>query len=163
MDQSLLNGYRQLLEDLFMRMKIMDTQRNAASLYWTRILTGELNPKPLIASKQGLPPFMETMEAMHRKGYLAKLEIENPLWPMRFQNALDSLLVDAEETLCLRLEYHPEGLLKQAAKEADVPEGLFPTGKLSMYFDDKNNIIVGDEKINADDFIMTTQKMGASL
>lgn len=136
-----------------MRMKISGEQRNAASLYWTQILTGELNPRPLIASKQSLPPFMANMEAVHRKGYLTKLQTENPLWARKFMHALDSLLVDADSSLCLRLEYHPEGFLKQAAKDAGIPEGLFPSGKLSMYFDNQNNLIVGDETINADDFI----------
>jgi len=143
-------------------MKITGEQRNAASLYWTQILTGELTPKALIASKQGLPPFMASMEAMHRRGYLEKLKTENPTWSLKFMNSLDSLLIDAEDTLSLRLEYHPEGLLKQAANEAGIPEGLFPSGKLSMTFDNENHIIAGNEKIDADDFIKNAaQKMTA--
>jgi hypothetical protein len=145
-------------------MKITDEQRNAASLYWTQILTGELNPKALVDSKQGLPSFMASMEAMNRRGYMQTLEIENPTWPLKFMNILDSLLIDAEDTLCLRLEYHPEGLLKQAVKEAGVPEGLFPSGKLSMTFDNHNHIIVGTEKIDADNFITNAaKKMTASF
>jgi hypothetical protein len=139
-------------------MKITGEQRNAASLYWTQVLTGELKPKSLLASKQGLPSFMATMELMHRKGYLEKLESENPMWPMTFMNKLDALLEDADVSLVLRHEYHPEGLLKQAAEEAGVPEGLFPTGKLSMYFDEENHLIVGDEKIDAASFIENAAK-----
>ena len=96
---------------------------------------------------------MAAMESMHREGYLKGLEEKNPMWSLRFMNSLDSLLVDADDTLSLRLDYHPQGLLKQAAEMAEVPEGLFPTGKLSMYFDNKGNILVGDEVINADQFI----------
>ncbi|CEG59185.1 MULTISPECIES: hypothetical protein [Legionella] len=145
-------------------MKITGEQRNAASLYWNQILTGELNPKALIASKSGLPSFMASMEAMDRRGYLEKLETENPTWSLKFMNILDSLLIDAEDTLCLRLEDHPEGLLKQAANEAGIPEGLFPSGKLSMTFDNENHIIAGNEKIDADDFIKdAAQKMTAFL
>jgi hypothetical protein len=107
---------------------------------------------------------MASMEAMHRRGYLEKLETENPTWSLKFMNILDSLLIDAEDTLCLRLEYHPEGLLKQAANEAGIPEGLFPSGKLSMTFDNENHIIAGNEKIDADDFIKDeAQKMTAFL
>lgn len=134
-------------------MKITGEQRNAASLYWTQILTGELNPRALVASKQGLPPFMAAMESMHRRGYLEGLEAKNPMWSLTFMNSLDSLLIDADDDLCLRLEYHPEGLLKQAAEMAEIPSGLFPTGKLSMTFDNKGNIIVGGEEINADSFL----------
>lgn len=145
-------------------MKITGEQRNAASLYWTQILTGEINSRALAASKQGLPPFMASMEAMHRRGYMEKLEETNPTWPLKFMNNLDSLLVDAEDSLCLRLEYHPEGFLKQAAEMSEIPEGLFPTGKLSMTFDDKGSIIVGGETINAESFISeAAQKMTSSL
>ena len=99
---------------------------------------------------------MATMDAMHRKGYLEQLEKENPTWPLKFRSALDSLLIDADESLVLRLEYPPEGLLKQAAVKAGIPEGLFPSGKLSMTFDHDDHIIVGNEKIIADAFIKST-------
>lgn len=139
-------------------MKITEKQRIAASLYWTQILTGERIPKALIASKQGLPPFMASMGAMHRHGYLEKLEKENPTWSLEFMNELDSLLVDADQSYTLRLEYHPEGFLKDAAQKAGVSEGLFPSVKLIMTFDHDGHIIVGDEKIDSDTFIKSVAR-----
>lgn len=134
-------------------MKITEEQRNAASLYWTQILTGELNPKALIATKKGFPSFLVPLYEWDRESYLRQLKQTNPTWSEKFMNTLDSLLIDAEDTLCLRLEYYPQGLLKQAAEDAGVREILFPTGKLSMTFDNENHIIAGNEKIDAHDFI----------
>lgn len=135
-------------------MKITPQQCNAASLYWTQILTDEKKPKALIESKQSLPDLMAVMEQMHRKGYLESLAENNPRWSLHFMNKLDSLLQDAENTTRLGLDNGPDSLLKQAAEEAGVPEGLFPSGKLSMTFDNENHIIVGnDEKIDAKEFL----------
>jgi len=120
---------------------ITGKQRNAASLYWTQILTGEVNPRALIESKRGLPPFMAAMEVMHRQGYLQGLEETNPIWPLQFMNTLDSLLNELDEYSSLRLDYHPQGPLKEAAAKCGIPEGLFPTGKLTMRFDNSNNIM----------------------
>ena len=130
-------------------MKITGEQRNAASLYWTQILTGEVVPKALKASKEGLPPIMGFLESTNRKIALGQLQKTNPMWPMTFMSNLDSLLVDADDTFCLKLEYHPVDLLKKAAEMTGIPDTLFPSGKLSMTFDNKGNIIVGGEIINA--------------
>ena len=143
-------------------MKITGEQRNAASAYWTQILTGELNPRALVASKQGLPPFMAMMENMSRKSAFERLEVENPNWPLKFMMTLDGLLGEADDSLVLRLDYQPQGILKIAADEAGLPSGLFPSGKLTMAFDNKGNIIVGGEEINADSFISDTAKKIAS-
>lgn len=143
-------------------MKITGEQRNAASLYWTQLLTGEINPQALIDSKKGLPPFMAVMEATNRSNYLKGLEQQNPRWALDFMHRLDELLVDADSNLYLRLEYQPEGLLKQAANLAGISEGLFPTGKLSMTFDHQGNMIVGGETIDADSFIRNAAAKMAS-
>lgn len=134
-------------------MKISGEQRNAASAYWTQILTGEVNPRALVASKRGLPSFMAVVEHIGKKDALEKLDAENPCWPATFMMALDRLLEDADESLILKLEYQPEGILKEAADEARLPSGIFPSGRLTMAFDDKGNIIVGEELINADSFL----------
>jgi len=42
-------------------------QRNAASLYWTQILTGELLPEQLNVTKPSLPSFMGEIENENRK------------------------------------------------------------------------------------------------
>lgn len=34
-----------------------------------------------------------------------------------------------------------------------IPEKLFPAGKLSMAFDEQGNLLVGDEVINAQNFL----------
>ncbi len=150
--------------DVFTQMsvfkKINQEQRDAASLYWTQILTGELNPRPLMMSQQGRLPFMAGMATMHRLGYLEKLNAENPDWSLKFMANLDLLLQDADETVELQLEYHPQGLLQQAADRAGIPYGLFPVGKLTMFFDSHGHIIVGDEIIDAEQFIhRSTQSM----
>ncbi len=145
-------------------MKISGEQCNAASLFWTHILLGTLNPKQLVASKQSLSPFISMIEANHRQLFLEKLATENPLWTLKFIDILDSLLKEENDSLVLCLDYRPMGILKQAANEAGIPESLFPSGKLDMAFDNEGHIIVGSEIINADDFIKSfTPKMPASF
>jgi hypothetical protein len=134
-------------------MKITAKQRNAASAYWTQIFTGELNARALIASNQEKEPFIAAIESMTREGYLERLNEENPTWPSRFMNNLDSLLIDADDDLCLRLEFVPESLLKRAAEMTGIPKELFPMGILSMTFDNKGNIVIGGEEVNADSFL----------
>jgi hypothetical protein len=134
-------------------MKITDEQRNAAALYWTQILVGHLNPQALKASKKIVAPFMATIEFVNKENALMRLQQKNSTWAMGFLNSLDSLLVNEDTSLVLKLEYSPQGILKQAAEMAEIPENLFPAGKLSMAFDNKGNLIVEDEVINAHDFL----------
>lgn len=142
---------------------ITPEQCNAASHYWSQILTRELVPEELAASKRALPPFMATMEAMHTKAYFAKLENKDPTWPFKFMLSLESLLKDAKVSLVLELHYHPWGLLKKAAKNADIPEGFFPTGKLKMTFDCDGHIIVGSEKIDAEEFLKSSTPQNVAI
>lgn len=145
-------------------MKISGHQRNAASLYWAKILTGEIDCEALAASKRELPSFLAIKEADNKKAYLQTLNQVNPEWAFRFMNNLDKLLLDADDTLCLRLDYYPRGLLKKAAQMSEISEALFPKGSLTMTFDNKGNIIVGDEVIYAKTFIAeVAHKISASL
>lgn len=145
-------------------MKITAHQRNAASLYWTQILTGEIHCKRLPVSRQELSSFIVAMEVSNKRAYLQILNQVNPDWAFRFMNNLDKLLLDADDTLCLRLHYHPQGFLKQAAQMSEISEILFPKGALSMTFDNKGNIIVGEEVIKAKTFIgEAAQKISARL
>ncbi|MBA2651439.1 MAG: hypothetical protein H0U73_04120 [Tatlockia sp.] len=141
-----------------MKMKICDEQRNAASLYWTQVLTRELNPQSLIDSTKKLPSFMASMENVNRMVIFQKLETENPLWPTSFLMILDEILRDSDVSTILRLEYKPQGLLKEAAKKAGIPEALFPCGKLLMTFDNEGHIIVDGEKIDANSFMDNATK-----
>ncbi len=136
-----------------MKMKICEDQRNAASLYWTQVLTRELNPQALIASKKGLPSFMASMEAVNRMVFLQKLDTENPIWPTTFLMILNELLRDSDVSTILRLEYKPKGILLDAAKKAGISEALFPCGKLLMTFDTEGHIIVDGEIIDAKNFL----------
>ncbi|MDR3501414.1 MAG: hypothetical protein P4L79_02425 [Legionella sp.] len=145
-------------------MKISDEQRNAAALYWAQILIGHLSPKALVTSTKIVAPFMATIEFVNKKNALTRLNQENPTWAMRFMSSLDSLLVNADTSLILKLEYCPQDLLKQAAEMAEIPEKLFPAGKLSMTFDNKGNLIVEAEVINAYDFLdQNIAEVGVSL
>ncbi|USQ12999.1 hypothetical protein J2N86_09820 [Legionella lytica] len=134
-------------------MKISDEQRNAAALYWTQILIGHLSPKALVTSKKIVAPFMATIEYVKKENTLMSLNQQNPTWARRFMSSLDALLINADTDLVLKLEYCPQDLLKQAAEMAEIPEKLFPSGKLTMTFDTKDNLLVEDEVINAQDFL----------
>lgn len=145
-------------------MKITAHQRNAASLYWTQILTGEIPCETLAVRRLGPSSFMAEMEANNQRAYLQNRNQINPSSAFRFMNNLDKLLLDADDTLCLRLDYYPRDFLKQAAQMSEISEGLFPRGVLSMTFDNKGNIIVGDEVIHAKTFIgEEALKISASL
>lgn len=147
-----------------MKTKISDDQCSAASLYWMQILTGDLKPKALLVSKQALPSFMAAMELDNKKRILQKLAVQNPHWATLFRDALHDLLAKSDNSIYLSLEYEPHSLLRQAATQAGIPESLFPTGKLTMYFDTKNHLIIEDETIDAMDFIKSTaQKFVACL
>ncbi|KTD47514.1 hypothetical protein Lqui_2440 [Legionella quinlivanii] len=134
-------------------MKITGSQRNAASWYWSQILTGELMPSALLASKKKLTPMMLAMGTINRKSCMEDLAITNPLWNVHFMGALESLLLNADVSVKIELDYQLTGILKEAANKAKLSSALFPMGKLCMSFDDKGNIIVGGETINAADFL----------
>lgn len=139
-------------------MKLTDAQRTAASYYWAQILNREVSPAPLVASQKRLPSFMATMEAMNRNQSLEKLEAKDANWSLAFMNSLDSLLHNAEIDINLVLEHGPQGLLQQAAAKAGIPDALFPLGKLNMTFDDKGNLNVGGELIDADAYVKSVAK-----
>lgn len=145
---------------------ITKEQRNAASFYWTQILTGELKPKNLSSSiENNVFPSLNMFMKEHKQKILDKLNTDDPSWPMRFMKILDALInKDSEKLFYLYIDYEPCVLLKEAAKQANVPVELFPSGKLSMSFDNDNNIIVEDTKINAKNFIENeAQKMISSV
>lgn len=148
--------------------KLTLAQRHAASIYWTKILTRELQPKGLIESRKFLLPFILTMEKLNRDHILKQLDEKNPLWVTKFMNALDLLLeeaIKADELVSLSINYGPQGLLKKAAQHAGISESLFPTGQLSMQFDHLGQLIVGGEIIDAEHFIQHTasEMTGKSL
>ncbi len=79
-------------------------------------------------------------------------------------NKLSTLLRDKEETIILKLEYKPKDLLKEVAIQVGVPDHLFSAGRMTMKFDDKNNIIIGNKTINAEQFLETqARKMVNSI
>jgi len=103
------------------------------------------------------------MKIENRKYHIQELDKENPMWQIKFMNTLDSLLNNADVSCILTLRYHPEGILKEAAEQANIPGTLFPMGKLSMRFDHGGHIIVGDEEINAEEFLQSAmQEMAAT-
>lgn len=136
-----------------MMNKITNNQRHAASTYWVQILTREVSSSALKSSQRNLPPFIAVVTAQQAKLHLETLSKETPLWPLIFKNTLDSLLTDANNDLCLTLQHGPQGLLKKAAEIAGVPNGAFPAGILNMRFDNEGNIILENEKINAQAFL----------
>ncbi|TAL62692.1 MAG: hypothetical protein EPN84_06085 [Legionella sp.] len=139
-------------------MKITDMQRTAASYYWAQILNGEVLPAALAASTQRLPSFMAVQETMNRTRALERLAESNPMWSLGFMNKLDALLRDADVNTNLWFDNEPQGLLLEAAEAAKIPKSLFPIGKLSMTFDDKGNMNVGGEIIDASEFVKCATK-----
>lgn len=142
-----------MIERIDYIMKITRAQSEVASLYWTQVLTREIQPKALVNLRKRLPFFMVHSEQLNRASCLQQLNQTNPGWPMRFMNSLNELLMRAENTICVTLQPFLDGLLKEAAKLADIPEALFPTGRLSMTFDDNDNIMVDEDIIPAKDAI----------
>lgn len=141
-------------------MKITSEQRNAASLFWTQILTDEMSSSTLNASKRQEPPvrFIHDMAVRSRNLFLEKITNSDPTWAIRFMNALDDLLIDADITLYLALDYQPQGLLENAATIANIPKHLFPKIKLNMTFDNQGNILVSGQTINAKTFLEDAAK-----
>ena len=48
-------------------MKLTDEQRQAAAMYWTHLMTGEIKAQSL---QSRVVPFMAHMEIIHRKKYI---------------------------------------------------------------------------------------------
>ena len=134
-------------------MKLTSVQIDAASIYWTQILTGKHFPNSLRESMSDVTPVFHQFLMPNRQETLTNLKMSNPNWQERFTEALTALLQTDEAPFCLELDYKPEGLLKQAANNADIPETLFPLGKLTMYFSEEGDLIVGTERIDAQEFI----------
>ena len=131
-------------------MKLTLEQRKVAALYWTHILTGQVCPNALVASKKLMSPTSLDRESMIRPMFFKSLKAHSH-WSHKFQSILESLLADADETLCINLEDSP--LLNKAAENSGIPKEVFPVGTLNMTFDKDGHIIVEGKKINIDEFM----------
>lgn len=127
--------------------KVTKNQRDAVTLYWTKVLNNEIPIQDELA---------RPMLAYMRKTSLNNFTKDNPDWMLKFMNSLDEVLREAMEhgdnALTLILDYEPQGLLRKAAEKADIPFTLFPAGKLRTSVDDQDNMIVNGEKISTEKF-----------
>ena len=127
-------------------MKLSDEQRQAAAMYWTHLMTGEIHAQSL---QSKVVPFMASMEIIHRKKYIQELTVKNEHWAVAFMNNLFELLSDADVSTTLSLNLYPQGLLKQALLMSEIADCVFPIGNLEMHFDNNGHLIVGEQRYTA--------------
>lgn len=137
---------------LFTPAKIALTHSEAASFFWTRILMGKL-PEPLVEKLQKWPSFAVINEAKERAEARKKQTSINPNWSYHFQQELEKLLHGKPMYTTLKLDYHPTGLLEDAARKSGVDYQLFPKEKLTMTFSDKGLIINNSQVVNPQDLM----------
>ena len=127
-------------------MKLTDEQRQAAAMYWTQLMIGEIKSQSL---QSKVVPFMAHMEIIHRKKYIQELTAKHENWPMVFMNHLFQLLLNADVSTTLTLNLHPQGILKQALQMSEIANCVFPMAYLEMHFDVLGNLIVGEQRYTA--------------
>lgn len=134
-------------------MRLTKEQAKLASFYWARIVAGKLMPKQLKESRERIPPFALKVEKENRRICLEKLEKKDPDWLIKFEKNLSAWLEKFSNFMCLVHDNGPQGLFALVFTESGVPFSLLPQGRMTMSFDGEYNIYIGDEKINAKQFM----------
>lgn len=139
-------------------MKLTEEQKRAAAMYWTFIMTGEIQAQGF---QSKVVPFMANMEIIHRKNYIQALTQKNSQWTTEFMENLFELLSFADTSTTLSLNIQPQGILKQALQMSEIADCVFPIGTLEMSFDTIGNLRIGSELytaqqiLNQEEFILS--------